>query len=86
MFGLDPDEFAYRRFVVVDGRRGAVMAGDHSGKHVGDTVARRRPDVHRSRASTTPATASRISASCCRCDTVEALAKRPGEITSIGVT
>src|SRR3954471_12701576 len=27
VFGLDRDEFAYRRLVVVDGTRGAVMAG-----------------------------------------------------------
>jgi putative ABC transport system permease protein len=38
VFGLDPNELAYRRFVVVEGRRGGVMAGDNSGKHPGDTV------------------------------------------------
>src|SRR4051794_27315449 len=38
VFGFDPDEFAYRRLVVVDGVRGAVLAGDHSQKHVGDVV------------------------------------------------
>jgi len=39
VFGLDPSEFAYRRLVVVSGRRGPVMAGDHSGKHAGQVVA-----------------------------------------------
>src|SRR3954471_6502507 len=38
VFGLDPAEFAYRRFVILGGRRGAVLAGDHSGKRVGETV------------------------------------------------
>src|SRR5689334_3222859 len=38
IFGLDPTEFAYRRLVVLRGHRGAVMAGDHSGKNVGDSV------------------------------------------------
>src|SRR5947209_1031440 len=38
VFGLDPSEFAYRRFVILAGRRGAVLAGDHSRKHVGQTV------------------------------------------------
>ncbi|HUK98265.1 MAG TPA: FtsX-like permease family protein [Gaiellaceae bacterium] len=44
VFGLDPSEFAYRRLVVVRGRRGPVMAGDHSGKQVGQvvTVGKRR--------------------------------------------
>src|SRR5215467_8436665 len=30
VFGLDPDEFAYRRLVIVDGVRGAVMTGEPS--------------------------------------------------------
>src|SRR5437667_1277012 len=38
VFGLDPNDFAYKRLVILSGRRGGVMAGDHSGKHVGDTV------------------------------------------------
>jgi putative ABC transport system permease protein len=38
VFGLDRDEFAYRRLVVVAGSRGAVLAGDRSGKHVGSIV------------------------------------------------
>src|SRR5580765_5040333 len=38
VFGLDRNEFAYRRLVVLRGRRGTVLAGDRSGKNVGDTV------------------------------------------------
>jgi putative ABC transport system permease protein len=38
VFGLDPHELAYKRFVLLRGTRGTVMAGDNSGKHVGDTV------------------------------------------------
>jgi putative ABC transport system permease protein len=84
VFGLDPDEFAYRRLVVVDGVRGTVMAGDHSGKHVGEVV----------RVAGRPFRVSGIYHSGDRFEdlgialplhTVEALAKRPGEITSIGV-
>ena len=38
VFGLASGEFAFRRLVVVAGARGAVMAGDHSGKRVGEEV------------------------------------------------
>ena len=38
VFGLNRGEFAYRRLVVVDGNRGRLLAGDHSGHHVGDAV------------------------------------------------
>src|SRR5205823_11495255 len=38
VFGLDPRELAYRRFVLLQGTHGTVMAGDNSGKRVGDTV------------------------------------------------
>ncbi len=84
VFGLDPDEFAYRRFVVVAGKRGPAMAGDNSGKHVGETVR------FRNRAFTI----SGLYHSGDRFEdlgivlplhTVEVLAGRPGEITSIGV-
>ena len=65
VFGLDPAEFAYRRLVVTEGVRGAVLAGDHSRKHVGDVV-RVGGGEFTSPASTTPATASRTSGSCSR--------------------
>jgi putative ABC transport system permease protein len=84
VFGLDPDEFAYRRLVIVDGARGRVMAGDHSGKRVGQVV----------RVAGRPFRVDGIYHSGDRFEdlgialplhTVATLAKRPGEITSIGV-
>jgi putative ABC transport system permease protein len=38
VFGFDPAEFAYKRLVVTDGVRGAVMAGDRSGKKLGQVL------------------------------------------------
>jgi putative ABC transport system permease protein len=85
VFGLDPKEFAYRRFVVLHGRRGTAMAGDHSGRRVGDafTVGRRRfvvqgiyhsGDHFEDLGYVLPL------------PVVEQLAGRPGELTSIGVS
>lgn len=85
VFGLDPSEFAYRRFVVVAGVRGSVMAGDRSGKHLGQVV----------RVADRAFTVQGVYHSGDRFEdlgivlplrTVEGLAQRPGEITSIGVT
>jgi putative ABC transport system permease protein len=85
VFGLDPSEFAYRRFVVVAGRRARVMAGDHSDKKLGEVV----------RIAGRRFTVAGIYHSGDRFEdlgvvlplhTVEALAHRPAEITSIGVT
>jgi putative ABC transport system permease protein len=85
VFGLDPDEFAYRRFVVVEGARGPAMAGDRAELAVGDTV----------RVGRRQFTIAGIYHSGNRFEdlgivlplgTVEALAGRPGEVTSIGVT
>ncbi len=85
VFGLDPSEFAYRRFVIVAGRPGGVLAGDHSGKHLGQAV----------EIAGRPFTVGGIYHSGDRFEdlgfvlplhTVELLARRPGEITSIGVT
>jgi len=84
VFGLDPDEFAYRRLVVVEGERGEVMAGDHSGRRVGEVV----------RIAGRPFRVGGVYHSGDRFEdlgvvlplrTVEALAKRPGEVTSVGV-
>ena len=85
VFGLDPAEFAYRRFVVVDGVRGAVMAGDHSGKRLGETV---RVAGRAFRVGGIYHSGDRFEdlGIVLPLHTVEALAKRPGEITSIGVT
>ena len=85
VFGLDPAEFAARRFVVVEGRRGTVMAGDHSGLGVGDAfeVGKRRFVVagvyHSGNRFEDLGVALPL-------HTVERLSGRPGEITSIGVT
>jgi putative ABC transport system permease protein len=85
VFGLDPGEFAFRRLVVVQGRRGAVMAGDNSGKRVGETVqvagrSFRVVGVYHS--------GDRFEdlGIVLPLHTVEALARRPGEMTSLGVT
>ena len=84
VFGLDPREFAYKRFVVLRGRRGPVMAGDHSGKRVGETV----------HVAGRTFTVDGVYHSGDRFEdlglalplhVVEGLAHRPGEITSIGV-
>jgi putative ABC transport system permease protein len=85
VFGLDPNEFAYRRFVVVAGKRGATMAGDHSGKRLGETLSLLGRSF----------TVSGIYHSGDRFEDLgivlplhaaEALSRRPAEITSIGVT
>ena len=85
VFGLDSSEFAYRRLVVVKGAQGQVMAGDHSGKHVGQVL----------RVAGRSFTVAGVYHSGDRFEdlgivlplhTVESLARRPGEITSIGVT
>jgi putative ABC transport system permease protein len=85
VFGLAPDEFAFRRLVVLAGARGRVMAGDHSGKRLGELV----------RIAGRAFTVGGIYHSGDRFEdlgivlplhTVEALSGRPGEITSIGVT
>jgi putative ABC transport system permease protein len=85
VFGLEPNEFAARRFVVVDGRRGEAMAGDHSELHVGETVQVGRRHF----------TVAGLYHSGNRFEdlgmvlplrTVERLSGRPGEVTSIGVT
>jgi putative ABC transport system permease protein len=85
VFGLNPNEFAYRRFVVVDGVRSPVMAGDHSRKRLGQVVhvagrSFRIGGIYHS--------GDRFEdlGLILPLHTVEALAKRPGEITSIGVT
>jgi len=84
VFGLDPSEFAYRRFVILAGRRGSVLAGDHSGKQVGETVklegrAFRIEGVYHS--------GDRFEdlGIVLPLATVQRLAQRPGEITSLGV-
>jgi putative ABC transport system permease protein len=84
VFGLDPSEFAYRRLVVTEGRRGEAMAGDHSGKHLGQTLTLGGRDYriagiyHSGDRFEDLGVVLPLAA-------VEALAKRPREVTSIGV-
>ena len=84
VFGLDPSEFAYRRLVVTAGTRGAVLAGDHSDKHLGQVLElggrRYRIDgiYHSGDRFEDLGVVLPLGA-------VEQLAKRPGEVTSIGV-
>jgi len=84
VFGLAPGEFAYKRLVLVRGERGDVMAGDHSRHDVGDSI----------RVGTRTFTVDGIYHSGDRFEdlgfvlplrTVETLAKRRGEITTVGV-
>lgn len=84
VFGLDPTQFAYRRLVVVNGVRGSVLAGDHSGKRVGETV---RLDGRAFVVRGVYHSGDRFEdlGLVLPLRTVEALARRPGEVTSIGV-
>ncbi len=84
VFGLDPSEFAYKRLVVVDGARGSVMAGDRSGKHVGETI---ELDGRRFAVAGLYHSGDRFEdlGIVLPLPTVESLAKRPQEVTSIGV-
>jgi putative ABC transport system permease protein len=85
VFGLDPAEFAARRMVVVRGRRAEAMAGDRSRKRVGEQI----------RIAGRTFTVGGVYHTGDRfldlgvvlpVRVVAALAHRPGEITSIGVT
>jgi putative ABC transport system permease protein len=84
VFGFDPGEFAYRRLVVTEGRRGAAIAGDHSGKRLGEIV---RLDGRRFRIAGIYHSGDRFEdlGIVLPLQTVEQLAKRPGDVTSIGV-
>jgi putative ABC transport system permease protein len=84
VFGLDPSEFAYRRLVILRGRRGAVMVGDRSGKDVGDSL----------QIGNRSFTVSGVYHSGDRFEDLgvvaplhglEAIAKRPSEVTTVGV-
>jgi putative ABC transport system permease protein len=84
VFGLDPGEFAYRRFVVVRGARGPAMAGDHSGKRLGETV---RVGNRSFRLSGIYHSGDRFEdlGIVLPLPVVQRLARTPGELTSIGV-
>ena len=84
LFGLDPNEFAYRRLVVVSGKRGVAMAGDRSGRKVGEVV---RFGNRSFRIAGTYHSGDRFEdlGIVLPLPVVQALAKRPNEITTIGV-
>ena len=84
VFGLDPHEFAYRRLVIVAGRRGAVLAGDHSGKRVGAAL---RLGGRTFRIAGLYHSGDRFEdlGVVLPLRTVQRLAKRPNELTTIGV-
>jgi putative ABC transport system permease protein len=84
VFGLDPNEFANRRLVVTQGVRGPVLAGDHSRKHVGDVI---RLGGRSFKVTGVYHSGDRFEdlGIVLPLQTVEKLAKRPGEVTSIGV-
>ncbi|HEY2074261.1 MAG TPA: FtsX-like permease family protein [Gaiellaceae bacterium] len=84
VIGLDPSEFAAKRLTLVRGNRTGALAGDHFGAHVGETL----------HVGKRTFTVSGIFHSGDRFEdagivlplsTVQALANRPGETTSIGV-
>ena len=85
VFGLDRNEFPYKRLVVVAGRRSAVMAGDNSGKHVGETV---QVGARTFRVGGIFHSGDRFEdlGIMLPLHVVEAIAQRPKEVTSIGVT
>ncbi len=85
VFGLDPKEFAYRRFVIVAGSRGPVLAGDHSGKQLGQAV-KIAGRVFKVGGIYHSGDRFEDLGMVLPLHTVESLARRPGEITSIGVT
>ncbi len=84
VFGLDPNEFPYKRLVVVAGSRSDAMAGDHSGKRLGQTV---RLDGRSFRIAGLYHSGDRFEDEgvVLPLRLVEALAKRRGEITTVGV-
>jgi putative ABC transport system permease protein len=84
VIGLDPHEFASKRLTLVDGTRAGALVGDHFGAHVGDTVhigsrAFRVTGVFHS------GNRFEDSGVVLPLATVQRLANRPGEVTSIGV-
>ena len=84
VFGFDPSEFAFKRLVVVDGTRGPVLAGDHSGKHVGE-VLKLGGKTYRIAGVYHSGDRFEDVGVVLPLPEVEKLAKTPGEITSIGV-
>jgi putative ABC transport system permease protein len=84
VFGLDRREFAFRRLVLLRGTRGTLLAGDHSQKRVGEAV---RIGGRRFVVSGIYHSGDRFEdlGVVLPLPAVQRLARRPGEITTIGV-
>jgi putative ABC transport system permease protein len=84
VFGLDRREFAYRRFVFVAGGPGEAVAGDRSGRRVGQVV---RFGSRSFRIAGVYHSANRFEdlGVTLPLAVAESLAGRPGEVTSLGV-
>jgi putative ABC transport system permease protein len=87
LFGLSPDEFVWRRLVIVDGERrsGAFLAGDRSGAGVGDAVRITRDRAFRVDGVYHSGDRFEDAGAVSPLHVAEALARRPGEVTTIAV-
>jgi putative ABC transport system permease protein len=89
VFGLDPAEFAMRRFVILEGRlpaaRDEAIVGDRSGRRLGQTLP---VDAARVRVVGVFHSGDRFldNGLVLPLPVVQALSRRPGEVTTIGVT
>ena len=85
VFGLAPGEFPSQRLALVAGNRSGALAGDAFGAKVGDTL---RIGTRRFRVSGVFHSGDRFEDQgvVLPLSTVQALAKRPGEVTTIAVT
>jgi putative ABC transport system permease protein len=85
VFGLAPDQFPSKRLALVAGDRSGALAGDAFGAKVGDTL---RVGARRFRVSGVFHSGDRFEDQgvVLPLSTVQALAKRPGEVTTIAVT
>jgi putative ABC transport system permease protein len=85
VFGLAPDEFPTQRLTLVAGDRSGALAGDAFGAHVGDTL---RIGAHEARVTGVFHSGDRFEDQgvVLPLRDVQAIAKRPGEVTTIAVT
>jgi putative ABC transport system permease protein len=85
VFGLAPDEFPSQRLTLVAGDRSGALAGDAFGAHVGETV---RIGAHEARVTGVFHSGDRFEDQglVLPLREVQAIAKRPGEVTTIAVT
>ena len=85
VFGLAPDEFPARRLTLVTGDRSGALVGDRLGARAGDTL---RIGTRTVRVSGVFHSGDRFEdrSVVLPLPTVQALAKRPGEVTTIAVT